>query len=337
VKERKRLNKKKIILVLIPLIVVASLSLFYFTGDSFKYRHRNKIENAILETFPEGMSVGTSTSSGGVHNFRVVFSSEYFSFDEVGYAIEKVNGAFLEAIVETRVGNSASLEVLFFEREGGEVERSIEWRTHHRSIWGPYGYREGASPQNVGGLILDYGKDDRLFTIIRATELQRVISIVFNMPDLIPEITERLYELFPEQTEIYVTPMWKGPFQKTFPSSLSIDWIDDDEWDTDLISIIITIDPELIPISDFGRYVRDGTLEIHSLLEEWDLTVYHLGFTRDKGIEDRFRLSTNNFRNRGQSRYTGLRIWFDHPTRIEYEDVFLDDLQSIIDQYWESE
>ena len=276
-KERKRLNKKKIILVLIPLIVVASLSWFYFTSDDFRYRHRNKIENAILETFPEGISVGRSTSSGGGPIFRVFLSSEHFSFDEVGYAIEKVNDVFLEEIVETRVGNSASLEVLFFvEREGGEVEISIKWYADTGNIWEPYGHIEGASPQNVGGLVLDYGKDDQLFTIIRATELQRVISAVFNMPDLIPEITERLYELFPEQAEIYVTPIWKGRFGKTFPRSMN----GVDEWDTGLINIIITIDSELIPTSDFGRYVREGTLEIHSLLEEWNLTVYHLHFFR---------------------------------------------------------
>jgi len=298
--------------------IVCIIGLIYVAGigiNSFRYRNRNYIENAILEIAPEGTRVlisGRDSRRG--FTLLIGISRDYVTNDQVGGVIQEITDVFLEAMEERRVRGISILDISFVEERNRYVNWRLRWRGH--------GYTGGGYPDNVGRFAAKVEGQHEWSTRIPVTEVEKMIEAVFTESELTTYISERLHQLILEDstTFIRVEPIWRhyqGTGRSPFSDLESDEYV---KWDTSKICIELFVDSEQVSLNDFGEYVRENSPMIHSLLEDLDLTVYILEFW----------LPTYRVKWRSQSE------WFYGSLRVDgerYVDISIDEMRSIIDQY----
>ena len=286
--------------------------------DAFRVRNINRIENAIIEAIPAGWQLEANGSRRhGTYSFLILLSSDYFSFDDVGHVIHKINDTVLDTIVERRIENFCHLSLWFWDYTE-EGSTGVTWTINALRIWRGRGYQQGVEPDNVGRLTVN-NTDElgyELATIIPVTEVQRMIDATFRMPELMANISERLTELLPEASYVRVEPIWRA-----YTRYRTVEIGEVEEWDTSRIPMELHIDSDLLPLSEFGEYVKERALMIHSLLEDLSLTVYNLTFiTHNRQII---------WNPHDEGLYGRLRVGGE-----VYDNISIDNVQTIIDQHF---
>ena len=292
--------------------IVCIIGLIYIAGlgiNSFRYRHRNYIENAILEIAPKGTSVNVSgRDSRRGYTVSIGISRDFVTNDQVGGVIQEITDVFLEAMRERIVRGISNLHIGFVKERGNGVGWSLRWRGH--------GYTGGGKPDNVGVFTSTVEERHPWSTIISVTEVERVIEAVFIEEELTAYISERLHWLLPEDSTTFIRaqPIWRH-YQGTGRGPDEYE-----KWDTSKIYIELFVDTEQVSSNDFGEYVEDNSKRIHYLLEDLNLTVYTLEFW--------FPTYGITWRSQSEWFYGSLRI-----DRERYVDISIDEMRSIINRY----